>query len=293
MSGQPFTRHEPQVERLPLVFDSPHSGTDIPPHARPTAPREALLSGSDLFVDRLYGAAPRHGCALIAAGFPRWLIDPNRAADDLDTEMIDGAWPGRVNPGPKTLKGMGVIRRYALPGVPVYDRKLRVAEIQQLFREHYDPYHAAVKGELDACHARFGAVWHVDCHSMKSRGNAMNDDAGRERPDFVIGDLEGRSADPAFVACAVDTLRSMGYRVNVNDPYKGAQLIRAYSNPQQQRHSMQIEVNRALYMDEARFEPNPGFGALAGNLEILIRALAAFVRARAPLFPKSWNSRGA
>ncbi len=279
MSSMPFTRYEPDGERLPLVFDSPHSGTDVPPHVRPAAPREALLTGSDLFVDRLYGAAPRHGCTLIAASFPRWMIDPNRAADDLDAELIDGTWPGTINPGRKTLQGMGVIRRYALPNVPVYDRKLSVAEIQRLFREHYDPYHAAVKGELDACHARFGAVWHVDCHSMKSRGNAMNDDPGRERPDFVVGDLDGRSADPAFVACVVDTLRHMGYRVNVNDPYKGAQLIRAYSNPAQQRHSIQIEVNRALYMDETRFEPHQGFGVLAGNFEMLTRALVRFVRA--------------
>src|SRR5207344_589244 len=116
----------------------------------------------------------------------------------------------------------------------------------------------------------------VDWPAMKSRGNAMNDDPGRERPDIVIGDLEGKSADPAFVACAADTLRGMGYRVNINDPYKGAQLIRAYSNPEGNRHSIQIEVNRALYLDEVRFEPHQGFDKLAGNFETLIRTLAAF-----------------
>jgi N-formylglutamate deformylase len=282
MNAAPFTRYAPEGQHVPLVFDSPHSGTEFPPHVRPSAPREALMAGSDLFVDRLYGAAPRHGCALIAANFPRWMIDPNRAPDDLDVELIEGAWPGPVNPGRKTLQGMGVIRRYALPELPVYDRKLTVPEIQRLFREHYDPYHAAVKDELDACHARFGVVWHVDCHSMKSRGNAMNDDPGRERPDFVIGDLDGRSADPAFVACAADALRGMGYRVNINDPYKGAQLIRAYSDPARGRHSIQIEVNRALYMDEARFEPHRGFDTLAGNFEKLIAGLTGFVRERLP-----------
>ena len=282
MRTEPFTRYAPVSGRVPLVFDSPHSGTEFPPHVRPSAPRAALMTGSDLFVDRLYGAAPRHGCTLIAANFPRWIIDPNRAPDDLDTALIDGVWAGPVNPGRKTLQGMGVIRRYALPDVPVYDRKLTVAEIERLFREHYDPYHAAVKGELDECYARYGAVWHVDCHSMKSRGNAMNDDPGRERPDVVIGDLEGRSADPAFVACAADALRGMGYRVNINDPYKGAQLIRAYSDPARERHSIQIEVNRALYMDEARFEPHQGFDTLASNVEKLIALLTDFVRQRLP-----------
>ena len=280
MSSTPFTRHAPDGERVPLVFDSPHSGTAFPDYVQPSAPREALMTGSDLFVDRLYGAAPRHGCALIAANFPRWMIDPNRAPDDLDAALIDGKWPGPMNPGRKTLQGMGVIRRYALPNVPVYDRKLTVAEIQRLFREHYDPYHAAVKGELDACHSRFGAVWHVDCHSMKSKGNTMNDDPGRERPDVVIGDLDGKSADPAFVACAADTLRGLGYRVNINDPYKGAQLIRAYSDPAQNRHSIQIEVNRKLYMDEERFTPNQGFDKLAGSFETLLRALTGFIAER-------------
>jgi N-formylglutamate deformylase len=115
---------------------------------------------------------------------------------------------------------------------------------------------------------------------MKSRGNAMNIDAGQARPDFVISDREGSTSEPGFIGCAVDTLRGLGYRVNVNNPYKGAELVRRYSNPAANRHSIQIEVNRALYMDETTRERHQGFDTLAANLEKLILALTGFIRAR-------------
>lgn len=270
----------PQGTPLPLLFDSPHSGFMVPPHMTPAAPAAALATSCDAFVDALYGAATRHGCTLIAATFPRWMIDPNRARDDIDPELLDAPWPGKLVVSDKSRSGMGLIRRLALPGVPVHGRKFTVAEVEALIRDYYDPYHAAVSTQLDALHRRFGGVWHVDCHSMKSRGNAMNIDAGQARPDFVISDREGTTCDPAFIDCAVGTLRGLGYRVNVNNPYKGAELVRRHSNPAANRHSIQIEVNRALYMDEAAFERNAGFAALSANLEQLIVALKAFIGTR-------------
>lgn len=265
---------------LPLLFDSPHSGTIAPPWMQPVAPPEALASGCDAFVDELYGMAPDHGCTLIAATFPRWAIDPNRARDDIDPELLDAPWPEPVVVTDKSLSGMGLIRRLALPGIPVHGRKLRVNEVEALIRDYYDPYHDAVRTQLDALHARFGGVWHVDCHSMKSRGNAMNVDAGQARPDFVISDREGSTSAPEFIDCAVTTLRGLGYRVNVNNPYKGAELVRRYSDPAANRHSIQIEVNRALYMDETTRERHQGFTGLATNLERLISALSDFIQSR-------------
>jgi len=278
--AEPVIVRGPQAGPLPLLFDSPHSGFAAPPHLAPAAPLEALATSCDAFVDELYGAAPGYGCTLIAATFPRWLIDPNRARDDIDPELLDAPWPEPIAVSDKSRSGMGLIRRLALPGVPVHGRRLGIAEVEALIRDFYDPYHAAVRSQLDALHARFGGVWHVDCHSMKSRGNAMNIDAGQTRPDFVISDREGSTSAPDFIGCAVDTLRGLGYRVNVNNPYKGAELVRRYSDPAANRHSIQIEVNRALYMDEAAFERHAGFATLAGHLEELIRALAGFVRPR-------------
>lgn len=276
----PVIVHPPQGAPLPLLFDSPHSGFIVPPHMTPAAPPEALATSCDAYVDELYGRAPAHGCTLIAATFPRWMIDPNRARDDIDPELLDASWPGQINVSDKSRSGMGLIRRLALPGVPVHGRKFTVAEVEALIRDYYDPYHEAVHAHLDALHARFGGVWHVDCHSMKSRGNAMNVDADQARPDFVISDREGSTSEPGFINCAVDTLRGLGYRVNVNNPYKGAELIRRYSNPAANRHCIQIEVNRALYMDETTRERHQGFGQLAANLEQMTLALADFIATR-------------
>ncbi len=276
----PVIMHGPQGAPLPLVFDSPHSGFIVPPHMTPAAPPEALATSCDAYVDELYGKAPAHGCTLIAATFPRWMIDPNRARDDIDPELLAAPWPGQTVVSDKSRSGMGLIRRLALPGVPVHGRKFTVAEVEALIRDYYDPYHDAVRTQLDALHARFGGVWHVDCHSMKSRGNAMNVDAGQARPDFVISDREGSTSEPGFIGCAVDTLRGLGYRVNINNPYKGAELVRRYSNPAANRHSIQIEVNRALYMDESSRERHEGFVTLSANLERLIVALAAFITSR-------------
>lgn len=276
----PVIVHGPQGAPLPLLFDSPHNGFVVPPHMTPAAPPEALATSCDAYVDELYAKAPGHGCTLIAATFPRWMIDPNRARDDIDPELLAAPWPGQTVVSEKSLSGMGLIRRLALPGVPVHSRKFTVAEVEALIRDYYDPYHDAVRSQLDALHARFGGVWHVDCHSMKSRGNAMNIDAGQARPDFVISDREGSTSEPGFIGCAVDTLRGLGYRVNVNNPYKGAELVRRYSNPAANRHSIQIEVNRALYMDEATRERHQGFEQLAANLERMTLALADFIAAR-------------
>lgn len=268
----------PQGAPLPLLFDSPHSGFTFPPEMLPAAPLPALATSCDAFVDELWGKAPEHGGTLIAATFPRWLIDPNRSRDDIDPELLDAPWPGPLNVSDKSRSGMGLIRRLALPGVPVHGRRLGIAEVEGLLRNYYDPYHDAVRDQLDRLHGRFGGVWHVNCHSMKSRGNAMNVDAGQARPDFVVGTRDGSSCGGEFTDCVVATLRSLGYRVNVDDPYKGAELVRRYSNPATGRHSLQIEINRALYMDETSRERHQGFAMLEENLERLIVALADFVR---------------
>lgn len=278
--ADPVIVHPPQGAPLPLLFDSPHSGYTVPPHMAPAAPPEALASSCDAFVDELYGRAPGHGCTLIAATFPRWMIDPNRALDDIDPELLDAPWPGAINMSERSRTGMGLIRRLALPGVPVHGRKLAVAEVEALIRDYYNPYHDAVRTHLDALYTRFGGVWHVDCHSMKSRGNAMNVDAGQARPDFVVSDRDGSTSAPEYIDCAVATLRDLGYKVNVNHPYKGVELVRRYSSPATNRHSIQIEVNRALYMDETTRERHKGFGKLAANLEQLIIALSGFIKTR-------------
>ncbi|VVE26029.1 N-formylglutamate amidohydrolase [Pandoraea commovens] len=265
---------------LPIVFDSPHSGVGMPDDFHTPVPHEALLTGWDAFVAELWACVPRHGGTLIAANFPRMYIDANRAVTDIDADMLDAPWPGPIAPEKYSARGMGLLRRYALPGVPMYDRKLTVAEVRHRIDAYYLPYRQALIDAAQDAFARHGALWHVDCHSMKSRGNAMNVDDGAARPDMVVSDRLGTTSDPVFTQWVADQLRELGYRVQVNTPYQGGDLLTAVSDPARRRSSLQIEINRALYMDEARFVKHAGFDTLGRHLETFTAALARWVRSQ-------------
>ncbi len=280
------TRAESASAAIPLVFDSPHSSSNFPT-TKPSvdaaevavnATSEQLKTGWDAFVDELWQAVPEHGGSLIAAQFSRMYIDPNRGPTDIDPELLAEPWPGGSAPTKYSNRGMGLIRRYALPNVPMYNQPLSVAEVQHRIEHYYGPYHQCVKAELDAMHQRFGGVWHVDCHSMKSRGNAMNIDAGLARPDVVLGDCMGKSADPKFTSMVAEEFDKRGYRVALNDPYQGGYLVSHYGNPAENRHSIQIELNRGLYMNEQAFTRSHKFSALQQDLTDISGAIAAYVK---------------
>jgi N-formylglutamate deformylase len=266
MSASPLFIHRPAGAAAPLVFDSPHSGIEYPADFAPAASREHIATTWDAHVDALFRGVTEAGAVLIAATFPRAYLDANRAADDIDPELLDEPWPEPVALSEHARRGMGLIRRYALPGVPMYGRRLSVAEVRRRIDDYHRPYREALHLEIDAAVARHGRVWHFNCHSMKSRGNAMNTDSGRARPDFVIGDRDGTSADPAVTRWVAAHFSDLGYRVQVNDPYRGADIVRAHGDPARGRCSVQIEINRALYMDEATCERGPGFGRLQDHL---------------------------
>jgi len=273
-------RHDPQGVAIPLVLDSPHSGTAYPRDFDHAAPRAVVRQAEDTYVAELYAAAPRIGATLIEALFPRAYIDPNRHLSDIDPQLLADAWPEPVTPSRKTELGIGLVWRLAHGGVPMYARRLSVAEVRQRIASYYEPYHATVAAALDERHRAFGAVWHVNCHSMPAVGDVMSDDPGRARADFVLGDRDGSTCEPEFTAFVAATLSSMRYRVAVNDPYKGVELVRRHGRPGERRHSLQIEVNRKLYMDETTLARISGFAALQANLTLLLEALAGFVERR-------------
>lgn len=274
---------EAAVGRSPLVFDSPHSWPHWPPEApRPIAPAEALRTSCDAWVDEIWTAAADGAAPLLAARFHRAYIDANRARDDIDPELLAAPWPQPLNPGDKSRRGFGLLRRLALPGVPMYDRPLAPQEVLHRIHHCYDPYHARLAELIAAANARHGRTLHIDCHSMKSVGNAMNEDCGRPRPDIVVSDLEGRSADAALVRWIAAALAQLGYEVRINDPYRGGELIRRHAEPARGRHSVQIEINRALYMDEPRHERTPGHAQLVANLKVFVARLRHELTARTP-----------
>jgi N-formylglutamate amidohydrolase len=219
---------------------------------------------------------------LLHAHFPRSYIDPNRAGDDMDPAQIDGTFPGPLNPSVKSRLGIGLCWTRVPPGGgPLYDRRLTADEITHRLATYHQPYQRKLRALLDAAHARWGAVWHINCHSMQEVASAMStQERGTPRPDFVLGDRDGTACDPAFTETVRAFLAARGYSVAVNDPYKGMELIRANGAPAARRHSMQIEVNRKLYMDEATRIPNAGYAALQASFSDLSAHLAGRVAAQ-------------
>jgi N-formylglutamate amidohydrolase len=269
-------RDDPGGCRRPVVFDSPHSGIQYPREFRFTCPLSLLRQAEDGFVDELFAAAPDHGATLLAALFPRSFIDVNRAADDLDPEMIDGLWREPLRPGDKSALGMGLIRRLCRPGMPIYDGRLPAAEIADRIDRYYRPYHFQLEAILDSLAAQFGVVWHVNCHSMPSTVTTLPGSEPLPRVDFVLGDRDGTTCEPDFVRFVAHTLESSGYRVAINNPYKGVELIRRYADPTRGRHSLQLEINRRLYMNEDTAEKHSGFEPLRKTLTHLIRRIADY-----------------
>lgn len=277
----PFTLRLPEAEPVPLVCDSPHSGTRYPEDFRYAIPIARLRSGEDTDVHVLWEALPSVGASLLAAEFPRSYIDPNRDADDIDPAMLDAPWPGSLNPGEKTRLGIGLIWRDAGQGrrTPIYERKLSVAEVQQRIAAYHAPYHAALAQQIEAAHARFSTVYHLNLHSMPANAyEGLGIQTDKKLADFVLGDRDGVTAAPEFTQMVAGALRERGFSVAINDPFKGVALIARLGRPAERRHSLQVELHRGLYMDEATRIRSAGFDALQGALAEVARDIAAYVK---------------
>ena len=272
----PFSLWSPSVAPIPLVCDSPHSGTDYPSDFTHIVDRQLLRRGEDTHVEALWQAVPHFGGTLLAAHFPRTYIDANRTEDDLDPSLLDGPWPQPLNPGEKTRLGYGLVWSHVSAGVPIYDRPLSVAAVRHRIEQYYRPYHKALSDSVDSAMQRFGAVWHLNLHSMPSDAyERLQIRSSRPLADFVLGDRDGTSCAPAFTAFVRDTLAGFGYDVRLNDPFKGVELVRAWSDPAAGRHSLQLEVNKRLYMDPATLRRTAGFEALQAHLMALVDGILA------------------
>jgi N-formylglutamate deformylase len=276
---EPVVRRNPEGPVAPLVLDSPHSGEEYPADFDHALPRAELRRAEDTHVARLWSGAPLHGATLIEATFPRAYIDPNRSLDDIDMVLFapGETWPGPVTPSRKTGQGIGLVWRLGRHGVPLYRRWLTVAEVRARVERCYLPYHAALDAALDERQSAFGQVWHLDCHSMPAVGDVLADDPGRERADIVLGDREGTTCTPAFTTTVRELFERRGYRVAVNDPYKGVEIVRRHGRPAAGRHSLQVEIKRTLYMNEETLEPNAGFSRLARDLADVTATLVAWI----------------
>lgn len=266
----------PAAAPLPIVVDSPHSGTDYPADFRAALQGLALRGGEDTWVHELYADAPRHGATLIAARFPRAYIDPNRSLGDIDTALLAEPWPGPVSPSRKTELGIGLVWRL-MEGRPIYDRRLGVAELQQRIDRCWQPYHDTLARALAACGE--GPRWHLNVHSMPDESYRRLGLPEKPLADVVLGDLDGSTCDEATLAVVERAFRDCGYSVARNDPFKGVEIIRASGQPGRGWHALQIEIKRSCYMDAQR-EKNAGFDRMRRAVDTVLAALAAHVRAQ-------------
>jgi N-formylglutamate deformylase len=275
MALLPYIMTEP-ANASPLVVDSPHSGRIYPADFEFSCPLPLLRQAEDAFVDEVIAGAVEAGATLVTAEFPRSLIDVNRAESDIDPASLDGVWPEPLAPDPMTLAGFGLVRRLCRNGVSLYRAPLTVAEVQRRIETYYRPYHDCLRGLIEARRATFGVCYLINAHSMPDRV-----ENGMSRPDFILGDRDGSSCDPVFTRRAQRILQDLGYRVTLNAPYKGREIVQRYGQQGQGAQALQIEINRRLYMDERTIEKNSGFDHLRHDVAEFFAILVASLRADA------------
>lgn len=272
----------PAVRAVPghthLVLDSPHSGTAYPGDFDHACGRQALRDAEDTHVEKLFAFCTGLGVAWVEALFPRSYLDPNRDLCEVDVDMLDGPWSGPQPATPaqqaKVRLGKGLVWRCLDDGTPIYTRHLRTTEVRRRIDRCWHPYHAALDLAVEAAARRHGGVIHLNCHSMPAvAGACATEHPGLSHPDFVIGDRDGTTSAPHVTALVGDVLRGRGHSVSLNHPYKGVEIVRRHGDPSRHRHSLQLEINRRLYMDERTREMHAGSAALQQTLRELVQAL--------------------
>jgi N-formylglutamate amidohydrolase len=281
----PFSILAPKVQSSPFVLCSPHSGRIYPKSflAQSRLDPLTLRKSEDCFVDDLFLGAAELGVPMIAARFPRAYLDVNREPYELDPELFADPLPDYANSkSVRVVGGLGTIARIVADGEEIYRTRLGVDEALQRIEQLYFPFHTALEGLIEQTRAQFGYAILIDCHSMPSAQMAQS---SGPRPDFVIGDRFGAACDPRLTRFLKDTLTAEGYDVQLNRPYAGGHITEHYGRPYRGVQAVQIEINRALYLDELTFKPSHGFRRLKIDLTrmctMLFSTLPAILEQRA------------
>lgn len=261
LRAEPCALHRPLRQKVPFVFASPHSGRLYPASfiAKSRLGTTALRRSEDAFVDDLITqAALELGAPVICARFPRVYLDANRASTELDPGMFDGELVTTVEPASARVQaGLGVIPRVVRDGADIYRDRLAANEANERLSRLYRPYHAALLGLVEETRASFGAAVVIDCHSMPSAAAV---------PDVVLGDRYGTSATPALTRRAQQAFELRAFTVARNVPYAGGFTTQLYGRPEHGVHALQIEISRALYLDEERILPGPHFADVRARI---------------------------
>ncbi len=275
-------RRTPTDGAAPLVFDIPRSGGDYPCEFQSPAPFDAVRRSVSMYVQELYSGAPDHGATWLYALFPNVYIDANRHQLDVDPAWLRGEWPEPLETSGKSTRGMGLIPRVCGKGdVALQTEQITAADLRHRLDNYYWPYHNALAAILKGFRERHGVALHVSCHSMSSVGGKAVPDPGRMRSDFDIGTRDGTTTAPEFADVVVGYLKGAGYDTTLNEHFKGAESVRKHGNPSAGAHSLQIEINRSIYMDEDSYRRGDRFAEIQRHLSGLAERLAEFARDRA------------
>ncbi len=271
----PYELRQPADQRIPFVFNSPHSGQSYPAAFLKQSQLDAhtIRRSEDCFVDQLFAAAVMLGAPLMVAHFPRAYLDVNREPYELDAKMFLEPLPSYANGNSaRVAGGLGTIPRLVGEGQEIYAQKLHLDEALGRINNIYKPYHAVLGDVLVATRKRFGYGVLVDCHSMPT---GIRFPESGMRPDFIIGDRFGTSCTPELANAAIHLLREMGYVVAHNKPYAGGYITEHYGRPLKCFHALQIEVNRGLYLNEHNYERKPGFEQLQRDIGLFLADLVS------------------
>jgi len=262
----PYQVSAPATPIAPFVLCSPHSG-NVYPQSFIAASRLSPLSlrkSEDCLVDQLFAPVAACGVPLITARFPRAFLDVNREPYELDPDLFDEPPPEFANTqSVRVVGGLGTIARIVADGEEIYRTKLPLSDGLARVEHLYIPFHQGLRELVEATRARFGYAILIDCHSMPSASMAPS---GGPRPDIVLGDRFGASADSRITRFLKDALTSLGYEVHMNRPYAGGYITEHYGRPARDVHAVQIEINRGLYLDEPTLRPTAGFADLQRDL---------------------------
>ena len=265
------------------VFSSPHSGSDYPEPFLSASRLDAfeIRSSEDAYVDELFMSAPSQGAPLIAARVPRAVVDLNRAPEDLDPALISGASRRGVNP--RIAAGLGVIPRVVGEGRTIIEGKLPLAEAEARIARYWQPYHRELQALVAAQLDRFGAAILFDCHSMPRDALQAVPIVWGRRPDVVLGDRFGVSCARWVIEEAARIFADEGFIVARNSPFAGGYITQAYGRPAAGQHALQIEIDRSLYMDEARIEKRQDFDVVRDRIAAAVACLAGLGGAAMPI----------
>jgi len=274
-----FHRFDPLVPPVPVIVDVSRSGREYPEEFRSNLPFTVLHDNVSMYVDQLWGDAPSLGATMLYALFPSFWIDSNRNELDIDADLVEGEWPVPLQPT-VSKRGLGLLKSKSRYGEPVHERKLMVAEVMERIEKYHRPYYAELADNIGRLKSAFGVVYQLSCHCMSAVGAPTHPDAGQDRADFNLGNLNGTSSSGDFMEFLNEAVTSLGYTCSINFPYSGGELNSRFGDPANGVESIMVEINKKLFMDVKTFKKKPQFGRVQADVTHILRAVVSRARER-------------